>query len=127
MYVEINGKNHNLKSITFSVLKDKLVSQEKRQTIRTNYLPKYVEGETVAIAWRNKDKTKSLLYLARISQIRFMKIKTIPTQIAIQDGFDSRQALFTALKQLNGSLNPDQYVCITNWIPIETPQQRLKA
>ena len=74
----------NYKSLNFTLLEAKLLDDTKTQTYRTNFIPKYKIGETIAIAFKKK-----FLYLAKVKGLYPKKINDFTELEAKRDGFDS--------------------------------------
>lgn len=76
--------------IGFTVFKDKILSGEKRQTIRLprKRLPKV--GEIAHLYWKLRTKECELLKRARVTAVEIKKWKDMANdaQLAVDDGFD---------------------------------------
>lgn len=122
--MRINGKNY--KSINFTVLKDKLLKCQKKQTFRTIYIPTFDVGETVAITFRDiKGGKKEFLYFVKITEIFPKKIKELDLKDARLDGFDSVREFQDTVMKLNKITNTDHYGFIIRWRLVKDPQSRL--
>lgn len=94
-----------MKSINFTMLKDKLLDGSKRQTIRTIFIPKYVEGEIVQIKF-----CKEPLFKAIIEYIQPFQLKNLDCYIAINDGFNNLDDMRRGLMTLNKGLKLEHWV-----------------
>lgn len=90
-----------MKSITFTVLKDKLISGEKDQTTRVTFVPTFIEGEIVRIVFK-ENGTKEELFKVRITDIYTKRLKDLTEEEAIRDGFSSLKEFLQELEKLNG-------------------------
>lgn len=96
-----------MKSINFTV--DEIIPQildgRKDQTIRMLFIPDYITGEKVKIIWRKKinknvnhDKP---LFVALITDIFPIQMKSITIEIAKRDGFSTVEECKQKLAELN--------------------------
>jgi hypothetical protein len=77
-----------MKSIAFTVFRDKLLSGEKEQTCRALFIPQYVIGEIVKIDFKANGRRETLFH-AKITEIYPKQIKDFTYREAIMDGFES--------------------------------------
>lgn len=108
-------KGKQYKGIPFTVLKEKLLSKEKKQTMRMIYMPSYAENDIVAIVWKEKGEKPEALYLVMVLWIIFKKLKDIDKYDAQKDGFNSIEECQKKLLELNKGKTLEHYVAITTW------------
>ena len=101
-----------MKSINFSVLKEKLLDRSKTQTIRCTYLPKYKIGEVIQIKFN-----KEPIFEAKIIDLYPKQLKDLTLEEANRDGFDSVQALWDVLEELNGIKDLDLWCFVIRFKP----------
>lgn len=111
--VRVNGKN--VKSLSFTLLREALESKTKRQTIRMLFIPGFIEEEEVAIAFKT-DKVKEFLYMSRITEVFPVKLRDITLDIAQRDGFSTIEACQQALMELNNR-TLDHWAFVIRWDP----------
>ncbi len=98
--MRINGENY--KSLTFTVLKKKLLSKEKKQTYRMLYIPTYRIGETIALSFKDKETDlKEFLYLVKITEIIPKQVKDLTLEDAKLDGFENVAEFQECVMDLN--------------------------
>ena len=114
--MRFNGKNY--KAISFTVMKEKLLSKEKRQTMRMLFIPTYSEGEIVAIVFKDKKKEKEFLYFVIVKKIYPKILRDITLAEAKLDGFDSIKECQECLIDLNKK-KLDNWLFITRWEPLK--------
>lgn len=96
-----------MKSLNFTVLKEKLISGEKTQTIRCLFIPPFVEGEIIGIRFRKK-----LIFHAKITEIYPKKLNEITYEESIRDGFNSPYDCIKDLMEINNLKHANRYCFI---------------
>jgi hypothetical protein len=89
------------------MLKGKLLSGEKRQTIRTTFIPNFFEGEIIKIKFNKKE-----IFRAKVTEIYPKQLFQITEKEAKLDGFDSREECFKGLFELNNLSSLKHYCFI---------------
>ncbi|HEC92904.1 MAG TPA: hypothetical protein ENI51_07950 [Candidatus Atribacteria bacterium] len=96
-----------MKSLNFSLLKEKLLNNEKNQTIRCKFIPQFKIGEIIKITYQ-----KEFLFYAIITHIYPKQLKDINNDEAKRDGFESKIECIKALKKLNNIKDLDHWCFI---------------
>lgn len=96
-----------MKSINFTLLKDKLLTGEKTQTIRCIYIPFYKENEKVLLKFKGDP-----ILEAKITDYYPKKLKEITEEEAVRDGFESKEECIKGLKEINGIKSEEHYCFI---------------
>lgn len=107
-------EGETMKSILFTVLKDKLLSREKTQTCRTTFIPKYEIGEIVMLKFK-ENGIKEDLYPAKITELYPKQLKDFTPEEARMDGFESVKAFQDEIKRLNNVKSLNQWGFIIRW------------
>lgn len=89
-----------MKSILFTVLKDKLLSGEKDQTYRLIYIPKYIISEEVNIDFKDNG-LRETLFQAVITDLYPRQMKDLTLEEAHHDGFLSIKDFKTKLIEMH--------------------------
>jgi uncharacterized protein YqfB (UPF0267 family) len=110
--LRING--HNYKSLSFTILKEKLLSKEKTQSIRALYIPTYEIGEKIALVFKSENKKKEFLYFVKIEYIEPIRLCDISEKIAKRDGFNTIEECQQCIMKLN-HCKINQWVFIIQW------------
>lgn len=80
-------------AISFSTLKDKLLSGEKKQTIRparTDYWLRFKKGDRVVGYWKMRTKECEKLFESKLSENPFIiTMMDFDNELMIQDGFEN--------------------------------------
>jgi len=103
-----------VKSILFTVLKDKLLSREKKQTCRTTFIPKYEIGEIVMLKFKENGIKKDL-YPVKITDIYPKQIKDLTISEALLDGFKNSMEFKQKIMELNHLKSLNQWCFIIRW------------
>jgi len=93
-----------MKSLKFTLLKEKLISGEKDQTFRCLFVPNYDVGEVINIKFQDE-----ILYQAIIKEIYPKQIKDLSFEEAKRDGFDSIQEMQDKVMELNKVKNLNRW------------------
>lgn len=96
-----------MKSINFTLLKERLLSGEKTQTIRCIYIPFYEKNETVLLKFKGDP-----ILEAKITEYYPKKLKEITKEEAIRDGFKNRDECIKGLKEINRIKSAEHYCFI---------------
>jgi len=105
----------SMKSILFTVLEDKLLSREKKQTFRTNFIPTYEISEIVMLRFKYEDGTRKDLYPVKITELYPKQIKNLTLQEAILDGFNTIEKFQEKIMELNKIKSKNHWGFITRW------------
>lgn len=103
-----------MKSILFTLLKEKLLSGEKDQTYRTNFIPPYEVKEIVKIDFK-ENKSRETLYLARIVELYPKQIKDLTLEEAKRDGFHSIKEFQDKIMKINKIKSKNKWGFITRF------------
>lgn len=103
-----------MKSINFTCFKEKLLSGEKKQTIRCLFIPHYEEGEIVQIKFE-----KEPLFKAMITQIYPRKLRDITDYEAISDGFKDKKDCLLKIMEMNKINSVFRYCFIIHFRRVE--------
>ena len=103
-----------MKSILFTVLKDKLLSREKTQTCRTTFIPKYEIGEIVMLRFK-ENGVKTDLYPVKIMDLYPTQIKDFTISEALLDGFTSIKEFQDKIMEINKLKSKNQWCFIIRW------------
>lgn len=93
-------EDRTMKSILFTVLREKLESREKKQTYRCTFIPKYEVGEIVMLRFK-KDDVKEDLYPVKIMKMYPRQLKDFTLEEARLDGFESIEEFQKEIIKLN--------------------------
>jgi len=96
-----------MRIVSFSVFREKLLSGEKRQTIRRPRKVPFRKGELVQVVWKSRSKNRELLFIAKITDIRDLVFDEIDEKIAIDDGFESLNVLQEWFKKKYPTISPN--------------------
>jgi len=110
--------------ISFSTLKDKILSGEKRQTIRpkrSDWWLKFKKGDKLIGYWKLRTKERELLFVSELSEDPFVvKWRDFTDELMHMDGFKD---LETANKEWfipkygkDGEIIPDMEFIVIRWI-----------
>ena len=100
-----------MKSINFTVLREKLIKGEKKQTTRCLFIPPYIPEEIVWITYK-----KIRIYQAVIGEYYPKKIQDLTTEEAIRDGFNTKEGYIEGLMKINNIKDPRRFCFV---IPFE--------
>jgi len=109
--------------IIFSTLKDKILSGEKKQTIRpkrSDWWLKFKKGDKLIGYWKLRSKERELLFVSELSEDPFIvKWKDFTDELMQKDGFSD---LETANKEWfipkygrNGKIIPEMEFVVIRW------------
>lgn len=116
-----------MKSIAFTLLRDKLVQKQKKQTYRLLFIPNFYPGEIIKIVFKHKGengktKKREELYQAKITEIYPKQLKDITLEEAQRDGFNSIRELQKGVMKLNNIKDLHHWGFIIRWTPLCTIQ-----
>lgn len=103
-----------MKSIVFTLFKDKLLDGTKTQTYRLFFIPTYIITETVKIDFKETN-TRETLFLAKIIDIYPKKIKDLTLLEAKRDGFSSIKEFQEKIMKINRIKNINRWGFITQF------------
>lgn len=86
-----------------------IISGEKVTTVRKG-IKSYSVGKVVELT-SNGEK----FALARVKKVVVKRVKELNDEDAKRDGFDSREALISALKKIYGSIRDDEFVTVVHF------------
>lgn len=113
-----------IKSILFTLLKEKLLDYSKTQTYRLLFIPTYDIGETVKIDFKENDKRETL-FLAEIKDIYPKQIKNLTLTEAVRDGFKTIREFRDKVMKINKIKNWNRWGFVIRFKPIKNLNSRL--
>jgi len=100
-----------MKSLNFTLFKEKLLDESKTQTIRAIFIPRFLEGEIISIKFE-----KEHLFHAKVLEVFPRQLRYINWEIAVRDGFGYADLPILEcqkkLMEINKGLKLDNWVFI---------------
>jgi len=110
--------------LTFSRMYEKLLSQDKLQTIRFGWKrwiewwdrrDRAMEPKRLQIYWKNPRNGGKKMGEGFAHSIALKTVGELTQEDAVLDGFLTLNELLFALEDINGHLDKDEYVAIIQW------------
>jgi len=98
-----------MKSILFSMFRDKLLDGSKTQTYRLLFIPTYDIGEIIKTDFRDTKNKRETLFLAKIKDIYPKQIKDLTLEEAVRDCFENAEDFQTGIMELHKIENVNRW------------------
>ena len=109
--------------ISFSTLKDKILSGEKKQTIRpkrSGWWLKFKKGDKLIGYWKLRSKERELLFVSELNEDPFVvKWRDFTDELMRMDGFEdldtANKKWFIPKYGRNGKIIPEMEFVVIRW------------
>lgn len=93
-----------MKSLLFTHFRQKLIDRTKQQTIRLLMCPGYMISESILLKFKWENGEIEDLFIVIVTELFPVQIKNIDEEIAVKDGFESRDECIHGLATINGGI-----------------------